>query len=451
MIYGLLNYNDEQFIFNLENEYLNMENIDDVGQQGIYINWFNNIPSFSGEYIKGVNAENGRIILFKPSPGVAGFKNTKLKIKIQYYIELKSERPINMLSIKCDELNYFFDISKGIEEYDFNEEGKTSCRTKSFAETTSELESFNLDEKSIDFNFSIYRGIKFKSCTPLKLNSSVNFHFEETDDYDFLVKIYRLFIAFLSFICYRKNIGNCIIDLYCKGEKSSHENVGCIIFPKQDVQKESEKIIKERHLEYNSLCGNIGQIIQDIEDDRLYLRHIPQSHHDSLQMDYSKFIMLTAAIEWIFKNEYPEGLKHRTATIEAIEEIKTELNEKINNSAGKKKDIYKFLNKVVDSVSLSQMITQICNDNDEVFRPFGDYIYGLNNQKHEFKYNKLGDRISSQRNNFAHGNIGKDFDVLSVLDIIFIEKAIYIMQLKKYCPDNESIISQIKNLFGLRF
>ena len=44
----------------------------------------------------------------------------------------------------------------------------------------------------------------------------------------------------------------------------------------------------------------------------------------------------------------------------------------------------------------------------------------------------MGERLSSQRNNFAHGNLDKEFVGLSLLDLVVLEIVLYAMQLKYY-------------------
>ena len=70
--------------------------------------------------------------------------------------------------------------------------------------------------------------------------------------------------------------------------------------------------------------------------------------------------MFTAAIEWIAKGLYPDGIAHSPKTESAIEKVGKELEEKIAGSTGKIKDQYKFLRNVLgsDSLSIKQMKRQ---------------------------------------------------------------------------------------------
>ena len=59
----------------------------------------------------------------------------------------------------------------------------------------------------------------------------------------------------------------------------------------------------------------------------------------------------------------------------------------------------------------------------------------------------MGNRLSTQRNNFAHGNLDKEFVGNSLLDLLFLEEVIYAMQLKYYGITKYSIQMAIKDLF----
>ena len=59
----------------------------------------------------------------------------------------------------------------------------------------------------------------------------------------------------------------------------------------------------------------------------------------------------------------------------------------------------------------------------------------------------MGERLSSQRNNFAHGNLDKEFVGLSLLDLVVLEIVLYAMQLKYYGLEEIKIKKAINELF----
>jgi hypothetical protein len=63
----------------------------------------------------------------------------------------------------------------------------------------------------------------------------------------------------------------------------------------------------------------------------------------------------------------------------------------------------------------------------------------------------MGQRLAQQRNNFAHGNLDKDFKGSSLLDLVFMEYILYAMQLKRYGIKDMDIQKAINDLFHLSF
>ena len=106
---------------------------------------------------------------------------------------------------------------------------------------------------------------------------------------------------------------------------------------------------------------------------------------------------------------------------------------------------YKFLKKLVKSDSLQSEILQINKDYSEIIDIFGQNLYSLNNQP--LVYSEIGERLSSQRNHFAHGDLDKEFIDLSLLDLIFLEYIVYAIQLKHYGLETIKIQNAINDLF----
>ncbi len=80
---------------------------------------------------------------------------------------------------------------------------------------------------------------------------------------------------------------------------------------------------------------------------------------------------------------------------------------------------------------------------------FGNYLYSLS--KEELIYSEVGKRLGDQRNHFAHGDLDKDFIDLSLLDLIFLERIVYAMQLRHYNIENSKIQNAINDLFHHHF
>ena len=63
MLYGTIDYKDEKYIYRLEDDMLYMEEIESLGKGWMVSGWLSNPPNFEDDYLKGINAENGNIIL----------------------------------------------------------------------------------------------------------------------------------------------------------------------------------------------------------------------------------------------------------------------------------------------------------------------------------------------------------------------------------------------------
>lgn len=117
--------------------------------------------------------------------------------------------------------------------------------------------------------------------------------------------------------------------------------------------------------------------------------------------------------------------------------------------ADKQKEIYKFLKRLFASDSLQAEIIQMGKDFSAIIGKFGEHLYHMNNE--ELKYSEMGERLSNQRNHFAHGDLDKEFIGTSLLDLIFMEYVIYAMQLKYYGVEDKNIRKSINELFHLNF
>ena len=69
----------------------------------------------------------------------------------------------------------------------------------------------------------------------------------------------------------------------------------------------------------------------------------------------------------------------------------------------------------------------------------------------ELKYSEMGNRLSSQRNSYAHGKLDKDFIGLSLLDLMYMEYVLYAMQLNYYGVGTISIRRAINDLFHINY
>ena len=159
--------------------------------------------------------------------------------------------------------------------------------------------------------------------------------------------------------------------------------------------------------------------------------------------------MITAAFEWEFRRIFPEGVKKKANKIEAEKQASQILQGLIDESSGELRSIYKYLQKNIGSSPLSGKITFVGKNIANVIDLFGKHLYDLNGE--ELNYSSMGERLSLQRNNFAHGNLDKEFVGLSLLDLVFLEIILYAMQLKYYGLEEIKIKKAINELFNKNF
>lgn len=176
---------------------------------------------------------------------------------------------------------------------------------------------------------------------------------------------------------------------------------------------------------------------------------MPKTYEDGRHIDASRFIMITAAFEWEFHRTYPNGVPKKESTILIENEAIEALQRLIDSSTGKLKNKYKFLSKLIRSDSLQTELVKIGEDFDSIIGNFGKHLYSLNGE--ELIYSSMGERLSSQRNHFAHGDLDKDFIGLALLDLIYLEYIVYAMQMKHYGIENANIRNAINELFHLNF
>ena len=249
---------------------------------------------------------------------------------------------------------------------------------------------------------------------------------------------------YIGFLCYRKNIVFDDIELSApyEGEKFASLYVMSSNNEPEDKALKSNRCIKQSYI---GECES--RILQDIADNSIYLRHLPASYESGHHIDASRFVMITAAFEWEFRRMKPDGLPKSESRKQAEEKAISAIDELISTRPGKEKDIYKFLKKLIGAASLKTEIVAACDELDTVVGVFGKRLYSMNH--HELVYADMGDRLSEQRNHFAHGDIDKDFIGMSLLDLIFMEYVIYAMQLKYYGVEDYCIKKAINDLFHI--
>lgn len=448
MLYGIIEYNNIKYFYRLKNDLLYLQHLDDFGNKVFNTELIFSPPVFDCEYLRGTDEETGNIVYFKILKE-AGLENNLITLCILYYIELRQEAEVDKIVFFSNELDYIYNANKAVEEANCQINGYTSIILKSFSDTTTQREKFYINEKELEIYFSISRLINSTQHTIINLHTAMNICFEKTSSKDFLISICNTMERFLSFLCYRTDICFNKILLFSKNEKGIEEQIGEINLLKKPFENNVK--VLERCITYDGISGNINKILQDISNGDLYLRHIPNSSKEWTYYDCAKIIMITAALERIFDDLYPSGVRHKESKSKALNEVKDDISKKIEKSSGNIKKTYKYLYQMIDNDPLSSKMVQMFNDNDLLIRNIGEFCYKQITNTDDFNYKETAKRIQDARNAFAHGRLYSKLSQGLVADIFCLEKVVYLLQLSKYNIDKEVIIKQVKKLFRLLF
>lgn len=397
-------------------------------------------------YLEGAINETAQKVIFITRQGSSiGSQNSVLIIEVAAVILFNTEkRMINKIAFAGPEINAIYSVGKAfslVYDEEQSKKGIISIKTADYEKTTTEKSIFIVDDRKVSVHFSIGRQVSMGvQDTPLKLTSIMIFEFESTDDYDFLFRLYNIATMFIRYLCYRKNV---VIDVV---ELCNQYHICAKMQILDSNQQCEEKTIKDgRYISQHYIAGLEGKILSDIASDTIYMRHLPDTYEAGRHIDATRFVMITAAFEWEFRRIFPEGVKKKERTLKVEEEAKQVLQGLIDNSTGELKGIYKYLQKSIGSSPLSGKITFVGRNLTEIIDVFGKYLYDLNGK--ELNYFQMGERLSQQRNNYAHGNLDKDFVGLSLLDLVFLEMVLYAMQLKYYGLENIKIKRVLNELF----
>lgn len=405
-------------------------------------------PLYIESNLIGMCNETGNKVIFVPSSTNVGRRNFVLIVDIKYYVINKlTEEMIDRIAIKGPEINYIYPTTNALNKIKWGEDGTLGVDTKPFSETTSEKEMFKIDGKDINIFFGVSISSSYKiGESPLIVNSTLFLEFEPTNDYDFIINLLELSKKLTQYLCYRRNIVFTSVELSAPTDKGLHHHFATLYNAEsKDYVVELYPLEKGKYIKYEYIKGAMGKIIEDLASKKIYFEHIPDTYESGRRINAGKFVMITAGFEWEFKRNYPMGIKKSEKTLTAEKNATDIVDNLIKSNSGKLKGIFKFLKGLINTNSLESNIIQYGKDYNDISNIFGDHLYGLNDEI--LNYNEMGKRLAQQRNHFAHGDIDQEFIGLSLLDLIYLEYIIYIMQLKYYGVESEKIKHAINELF----
>ena len=454
---GMLTYKETEFSFIFDGEELRLTPPKDKHHEvhmwfmkplGKDAYTFGDPVYIEDDYLIGMCNENCQKIIFLPKNKNIRSYNSVLSVQIEAYIVQVHEREwIDRLGFMSQEIDCIFPPNQALDSTEWLENGVMFIKTKGFNNTTSHSQSFFVDGKTVSVYFGVSRTSSGKiGKPPLELHSEMFFEFDKTNDYAFVLRLWRIAKSFVQYLCYRKNVDLSSVEVSAPYGEGKHEKFATLYIVSKKIDNEPEILEKKRYINHEKISGAEGKILNDIAANKIYLRHIPETYRTGRSIDAARFVMITATFEWTFKKNYPNGITKKPATVKA-EALATEtLNGLVDKSKGKLKEIYRFLRNLIGSNSLQTEIEQMGKDYADIVDLFGKRLYSIN--KETLKYNEMGLRLSQQRNNFAHGNLDKECIGLALLDLVYLEYIIYAMQLKEYGVETLSIQRAINDLFG---
>lgn len=393
-----------------------------------------------------------RIIFFVN--GSFGMSNNVLNVHVYGYLIANDNNKFSRVGFECNEFNSIYPTNQAINKLKVDyEEGTFELTANGFKETTSNKSSFKVDGKEVTAYFGISYNLNNGNIKPpINLSTTLFFEFDETENFEFLYQLVRIAHAYLSFSNNRKDAKFSKIKLGVKSDAKEYINAGDYFLNHYCIDSMTEidytSLEKGQFIKYEYISSVFGVLLDIISKGNLYTRHIPKSRNEARNIDAAKFVMLTAAFEWEFKQLFENGIPVSKKRQEAYNNAHVSLIKLIDNTKGKnrrEREIYKHLDSCIELVTLEDKINYFINEYNDVIEVFGKHIYSLNNAKYEPK--EMAKRISKQRNDFAHGNLDKEFCGDAFLDLIFFERLVYSMQLIKLGLDKRTIQLAINELF----
>lgn len=227
-------------------------------------------------------------------------------------------------------------------------------------EDTTETFKFYNKEELIECTFGLETSIKPYSPNPIAIKSKIQLKFKETKSFEKLMELYSTVKIFLTFITYRQNIDISEVTLYGKTEEKPFTKVGTLYYDFEQVPDEEEEVINKT-IPYELIKTHIDTIFEEITADRLYIQHIPESQHARNRITPARFVLTTAAFEWIVRSTYtiPANEKQEMVKVDFLNAVRNLPVEKGYNRKLKTK--YNFLIKLIEGidVNLAGKITYI--------------------------------------------------------------------------------------------
>lgn len=457
MITGLLKYEKKNCVFKLIDFTLEIEEIEN--RDNVYINDLdflfntddakkNNVPNL----LIGKDFDNAKVIHFN----IANINQTGAKThtaSLHSYIIFENDvTTFDGIQINSEELNWFHNVKQSYSFIFSPETGESEVKIEPFKNTDKQFE-FNVENHTIQGQLNISRNFSNVSTMPIKLQTELNLYFEPTDEFELIERLVDVTYSFLKFITYRKNITFKHLILKKKNETGKYRKVGNLFIKEINSDRtEENKVIQEQLIDLPLLDGHLKNLFEKLAENKIYITHIPETSYERNRITPSRIIMATAGFEWQFRSTYKElSSESEVKYKDQKEEILVFLEEKIKQNTGKKKKYFKNYRSLLlrSDMTLADKINWALTEFNNELNLFITPLYNWNGVT-EVKYSDISERIQTQRNNIAHGNLDKEFNSYVVLDLLVLEWLYYAMVLSDIGVSREKIRIAINKLFNRR-
>ncbi|MBR2002944.1 MAG: hypothetical protein IJ991_02035 [Thermoguttaceae bacterium] len=445
---GRLIYREIEFVFVFDGKELFLvapkEKEDEIRTE-----WVDVRQRIETPFLIGKCVENLQTLIFILNPSaLLKRRNSTLIFEPVAYVESNrsADALINFISFDAPELDGVWPVNSfWTKSDDQSRPGVHKFETKDFDATTSAAQTFKVGDcddcdeiehcekrrklsKRNRCDKRRIRKVRMSFCaekmtdpgitrTPLTLNSALRFEFEPTNDYRFIYRLYRIARLFLAFLCYRTNVYLPVANLAGPGNGGKRRTFATlrIIDEIDETGPTDEKALEKRaYVKQAQIAGLEGKILTKLAATELYVRHIPETYKARASVDAARFVMTTAAFEWEHMRLFPDKVFEPGAR---------------------------------NKIQLKKRIGQAAEDFDGVI---GGFFRSLcfENQL-DLDYSRMAQPLAAQRNDYAHGDLEKNFNKVAIYGLIYLEWLIYAMQLRRCGVDDANIRQAIADLFGL--
>lgn len=291
----------------------------------------------------------------------------------------------------------------------------------------------------------------------IKQKKTIEVRFNETDDFSFIEKIYRLIDNTFAFICNRRNIG--CRSAVLRGEYPSkdfdehgklfdtYQNVDSFIsFYDKYRQSEENKNEIPKAFNLRTICNHIDKLFEFVADDlsaddpKISISSVHPSAKARYNIDLNQSLHITAAFEFYFRKYLPAitGVKDYDIEIEQL------LQKYASEHSGKaKKKALSLANNVIREPSLQDKVKKAYYGYDT----WSGLKYCLPETLRDKKIDRLASEINKWRNELAHEKRNYEPKMSTIDAVNLVEQMNYAIVLRKVGFADNEIRDLLKYLF----